>query len=159
LIVHAVVRARFCETLAEAGGIARPGDAFLVGLFSLLDALVDCPLLELLSHVHLPETISAALLGMETRSGLSLVYQMALRYEAAEWDEFERLAEKMHIPGRVASALYVDALSWANGMLNITAPGRPKNSGEDLLALHGALGESGTSKTETKSLAGSRTGH
>ena len=35
-------RAR-CERLAQLGGIVQHGDAFMMGMFSLLDALIDCP--------------------------------------------------------------------------------------------------------------------
>ena len=53
LVTLSIVRARFCERLAQLGGIAQHGDAFMMGMFSLLDALVDCPLDEALREVDL----------------------------------------------------------------------------------------------------------
>ncbi len=45
LVVTALIRARFAELLGEGGDLGdRASDLFLVGLFSLLDALVDQPM-------------------------------------------------------------------------------------------------------------------
>jgi EAL and modified HD-GYP domain-containing signal transduction protein len=43
LITLSLVRARFCERLAGLARIAPPNLAFLMGLFSLLDGLIDLP--------------------------------------------------------------------------------------------------------------------
>src|SRR4051812_16283437 len=54
VVVHAMVRARFCEMLANA---VRPpasaADASLVGMFSLLDAMIDRPLAQILTEMNL----------------------------------------------------------------------------------------------------------
>ncbi|MBI4714628.1 MAG: HDOD domain-containing protein, partial [Nitrospirae bacterium] len=45
LIVGAIVRARFCEAMAHRAGMAdRSQELFLMGMFSMLDALLDRPL-------------------------------------------------------------------------------------------------------------------
>jgi c-di-GMP-related signal transduction protein len=61
LMVHALVRARFCELLA---GKAHQ-QAFLVGLLSLLDAFVERRLREILPELSLPEQVNNALLGID----------------------------------------------------------------------------------------------
>src|SRR5262249_6528092 len=43
LITESLVRAWMCESLARLSGYARPELAFLTGLFSFLDALLDRP--------------------------------------------------------------------------------------------------------------------
>ncbi len=49
LIRHSLVRARFCESVARLAHKGLEQSAFLTGLFSLLDALIDRPLEETLS--------------------------------------------------------------------------------------------------------------
>ncbi len=62
LIVTGLARARGCELLARASGVADPDVYFVVGLFSILDALLDHPMEEILEKLPLsPETVSALL--------------------------------------------------------------------------------------------------
>lgn len=55
-------RASMCELLCDDSGQGNPGTAFIVGLFSLLDAMFDQPMAALLGQLPLADDISAALL-------------------------------------------------------------------------------------------------
>ena len=50
LATLSIVRARFCERLMQLAGITQQNEAFLMGMFSLLDALLDRPLNEALAR-------------------------------------------------------------------------------------------------------------
>ena len=64
LTERALVRARTLELLAGKGNIpANPNHLFLIGLFSLLDEALACPLPELLEKTALPAVVRDALLG------------------------------------------------------------------------------------------------
>ena len=63
LIRHSLVRARFCESVARLAKKGLEQSAFLTGLFSLLDALIDRPLEETLSEMCLAPEIAAVLRG------------------------------------------------------------------------------------------------
>ena len=96
LITLSIVRARFCERLAQLGGIVQHGDAFMMGLFSLLDALIDCPLDEALREVELGSGITEALLGIAPEQDvLTKIYRLTRRYEMGDWDEIEGLAARL----------------------------------------------------------------
>ncbi|MDF2929618.1 MAG: diguanylate phosphodiesterase [Anaerospora sp.] len=84
LVVISVMRARFCELLAnEAGYKERGSDAFLLGLLSLIDALLDRPLADILAELPVTSDVRAALLGA---SGLFQdIYQLSLAYEQGNW--------------------------------------------------------------------------
>jgi len=58
----ALWRANMCELLCEESGQGNPGTAFIVGLFSLLDAMFDQRLEDLLARLPLADDIRAALL-------------------------------------------------------------------------------------------------
>lgn len=62
LIRAALWRANMCEMLCDESGQGTPGTAFILGLFSLLDAMLDQSMAALLAQLPLTEDISAALL-------------------------------------------------------------------------------------------------
>jgi EAL and modified HD-GYP domain-containing signal transduction protein len=77
LIITGLSRARSCELLARACGLADPDVYFVVGLFSILDALLDHPMQEILGKLPLsPETVSA-LLGADGPLGSALACTIA----------------------------------------------------------------------------------
>lgn len=123
LVRHALVRARFCENLATAAGSRSPGDAFLMGMFSLLDALVHRPLPEVLRELALPEPIVAPLLGAESKSQNALALVLARCYEAGRWDQVQASASSLGVSNETVGDNYMEALEWASQRL--TAAGGP----------------------------------
>jgi c-di-GMP-related signal transduction protein len=129
LVVHALVRARFCETMATAAGLLRAGDAFLVGMFSLLDALVNRPLGEVLAELALPEHISSALLREDDKSKIGAIYRIALQYEAGEWGEVTSLVRPLGLSKQLIPGIYLEAIRWSNETFKVV--------GQDLAAAGG----------------------
>jgi c-di-GMP-related signal transduction protein len=114
-----IVRARFCELLIKMARIELRDEAFLMGMFSLLDAFLDCPLEEALRSVSLGGEIAQALLGTaEEENLLSRVYRLARSYEVGDWDEMEKLAQTCRLPAAKIGDAYVEATLWANAMLS-----------------------------------------
>lgn len=63
LVVESLLRARFCELLAESSKLySRSADLFLVGLLSVLDAVLDAPLEEVVQDLNLPPDVREVLL-------------------------------------------------------------------------------------------------
>jgi len=108
--------------VAAAAGITPASDAFLVGMFSLLDALVHRPLSEVLVELNLPAAIRGPLLGTAGPTGVAAVYQIALRCEAGDWETLEELLKQLFLPAGKISELYIEAVNWANGMLSLVGP-------------------------------------
>ncbi len=118
LVTLSIVRARFCERLAQLGRSVNHGDAFMMGMFSLLDALIDCPLDEALREVELSAGIADALLGTAAEQDmLTKIYQLTRRYESGGWDEIEELARDCRVPTAAVGAAYVESTLWAEGLL------------------------------------------
>ncbi len=118
LVTLSIVRARFCERLAQLGGIAQHGDAFMMGMFSLLDALVDCPLEAALRELDLGPGVSEALLGTaKEQDVLARIYRLACRYELGEWDGIESLARDCGVPAASIGTAYVESTLWAERLL------------------------------------------
>ena len=106
LATLSIVRARFCERLIQLAGIAQQNEAFLMGMFSLLDALIDQPLDEALLSVGLGPEITHALLGTApVDDTLSTIHRLTRRYEQGDWDEVERLSRACGFPDRPLARL------------------------------------------------------
>lgn len=125
LLEVALMRARFCEMLAtmvEQGGAEAAETMFLVGLFSVLDALLDIPLEDAIREAGVPSCVESALLGVPSpwRSLLELV----LVYERGDWNAVTRVLDALGIePGTVAR-VFVDAVDWARRASQTNVDGR-----------------------------------
>jgi EAL and modified HD-GYP domain-containing signal transduction protein len=92
------------------------GSAFIVGLLSLLDVLLELPMDKILSRLQLSDDVRSALLD---RGGpLAVPLALVETYERADWDAAQRLAESKSLPSEELPSLYVDALHWASERLS-----------------------------------------
>ncbi len=82
LIRIALIRARFCEEVARHGGVP-PSDYYLTGLFSLLEALMDRPLKQILEEIPIPASCCEALNGAFNGPGNAL--RLAIASETGDW--------------------------------------------------------------------------
>jgi c-di-GMP-related signal transduction protein len=116
LIRTALLRARFSELLAPWAGIAhRKADLFLIGLFSLLDAMLDRPLAEILDEMRLGGDIAEALLGTAPPDQpLAGVYELVRQYETGGWTALAQIASRFRVPTEIIVDLYLEAVSWSD---------------------------------------------
>ena len=127
LVTHSLVRARFCELLGQLAGIPLPAQAFLMGLFSLLDAFLDLPLEEALAQVSLDADIRGTLLGTASeREALPKIYRLACRYEEGDWEVVRAKATELSIGMQPVGKAYSEAALWAQQALHAT--GRRSNT-------------------------------
>jgi len=120
LVILALVRARFCELLGDAAGMSdRKASLFLMGMFSLLDALLDANIGDALQGLPLDQDVTGALLG---RSGADprfrSIFQLVRDYEGADWTSVSRHALHLHLPEDSPAAAYAAALQWADSVLS-----------------------------------------
>lgn len=121
LLTTGVVRGRFCELVCQRLGLNVVGvEAFLIGLLSVLDALLDRPLPELLEELPVAAEIKGALLGRPTILGMA--YKLTLSYEQAKWEEVSNLTEKLGLQEEELPLLYGQAVSWTDQLLHFTSP-------------------------------------
>jgi c-di-GMP-related signal transduction protein len=115
LIRQSLVRGRFCELLGQASGQGVEDQAFLVGLFSMLDALLDRPLGDALTELGLAPSLDAVLRGQASEDNvLDTIYKLVRRYEVGDWDTVECLAGRLGTPPELIGAAYQEALPWAD---------------------------------------------
>jgi EAL and modified HD-GYP domain-containing signal transduction protein len=108
LIVTGLVRARMCELIANARGERRDAEEyFTTGLFSVVDALMDISLIEVLRQLPFSEEIMDALLQHEGKKGELL--HGVLAYERGDFGELIRLVPA----GTTPADFYTQAVEWA----------------------------------------------
>ncbi|GGA98426.1 EAL and HDOD domain-containing protein [Agarivorans gilvus] len=112
LVRMSVHRARFCELVALRTSPAMKETAFLCGLFSLLDAILDKPLEPLLYSLPLEQEIRDALCS-EQPSMLRSILQTIESYEQGHWYNTERLAEQLRMDYTQVEQLNLQALLWS----------------------------------------------
>ncbi len=110
------MRASFCSELigyAKKVPISK-GEAYLMGMFSTLNYLIDAPLEEILAEVPLADDIKNALLNLEGPCGA--LYELVLSYEKADWNKVSKLAEELGVPTNLLTSLYFKCMDNVNTM-------------------------------------------
>lgn len=107
LMKCAMIRAKMCELLAKLVNARYVDTYFTVGLFSNLDALMDQPLVDLLTPLPLTIEIKQALLDQSGNMGKILA--CAIAYEKGDWSNV--VIDDVD-PTQIKQA-YFDALYWS----------------------------------------------
>ena len=112
LMRDAAVRGRLTELIGESFMAREERDnLFIVGVFSLLPAILQMPIERLLDQLNLPETVNDALL---TRSGLyGPIVRLAESVEAKESATLAKAAADMQLSVAQVNRLHLEALAWA----------------------------------------------
>ena len=117
VLMVSLLRARFCELLAPLVH-CNAYNLFVVGLFSLMDAIVQMPMSQILTQVELPPESYKALLGCHCR--VREVLDLVLAYCRGDWPESSRLCAALGISESDMSAAYISTIRWVNA---VTQPG------------------------------------
>ncbi|HWD73928.1 MAG TPA: HDOD domain-containing protein [Solirubrobacteraceae bacterium] len=104
LTVTALIRARFCELAGEQLRIAGSAELFTLGLFSVIDGMMDAPMRDVVESLPLADDMRDALVLRRGQMGQLLDCVAAL--EAGDYDS------ATFVTG--AGELYLTALIWAN---------------------------------------------
>lgn len=115
LAYYSVLRARFMELLcgeSEACKIDEP--MFIIGLFSLLDAMLDVRMLDVLEELPLDETVKKALTG---KSKLHQLLMLAHSFERGYWADCDQRIKTLELSPERVTTLYARARNWAAAVM------------------------------------------
>lgn len=110
LVLSALVRGRFGELLSPRVPHGE-SDLFLMGLLSLIDAMLEMPMESVLEKIPLDQETKSVLLGRA--SVLRPVYQLMLAQECGEWQAAASLSEGLQLDLEEVAGLYWQAQHWA----------------------------------------------
>ncbi len=87
LMTTAMIRGKMCELLSQSMGYKQEDRYFTIGLLSILDAIMDLPMNEVLENLPLTEDMNAAL--MQHTGNMGAILGCVIAYENGEWSEVE----------------------------------------------------------------------
>jgi len=118
LVRTSIIRARLCELLGKSSSAqVDAAELFTLGLFSLIDAIMDQEMQVIMEQLPLAESLKDAL-----TSGQGLLadfLRVAISYESGDWRGFEEYTNKLGIDQTAVPDLYLEALGWADSMNNV----------------------------------------
>lgn len=108
-----MIRGRFLEILALKSRYRRNSqELFLMGLLSLLDAILKRPLDEILDELKVIDKVREGLL--KGRGEFGDLFKMILSYEDGQWDDFIEKAQDLRMNLEEVSESYMEAIIWYN---------------------------------------------
>lgn len=114
LIALSLERARFCELLAPLTGESST-EQFMLGMLSLLDAMLETPMESMVRLLPLRPEAKAALIGAESPTAVPL--NLIRNFEAGAWGICTGTAETLGIREETLTRLYLESVQWARGSL------------------------------------------
>ncbi|MGQ0646133.1 MAG: EAL and HDOD domain-containing protein [Gemmatimonadaceae bacterium] len=116
LVRVALTRARLAELIGLQRGDRRGSEGlFMVGLFSLLDALLRIPLADILQRIELAEEIKRALM---LRAGpYAPALMLVEAYERAKWDVVSAESSTLGVDAGLLGDMYLASVAWARDRL------------------------------------------
>jgi EAL and modified HD-GYP domain-containing signal transduction protein len=113
LTAMALSRGRFCELMVNATmpTNSQPS-AFLIGLLSLIDAMVDGDIHELMDKLPLHKDMKDAIINRTGESAYFL--RLCELFEKADWQNIELFCKQINIDHEQSYRLFQDALNWAD---------------------------------------------
>ena len=111
LLVTSVLRAKFCENLAAPGGLGdRSGELFLMGLLSMMDAILERPLAEILGELPVSGDVKSALL--HGGNLFRYIFELVLAYERGNWRRASQFASSLRMNELAVTEAYLEAARW-----------------------------------------------
>ena len=115
LMLTSLFRAKVCEKLAKQSHKQNFSEYFLIGMFSLIDSLLQRPMDIILKQLPFPEEITETILGAQTEMTPYLDFSIALG--KIDWVTLEKLAPKFDLDMEDIDLLYNEALEWAEASI------------------------------------------
>lgn len=112
IMFSSLFRAKICEKFAKYKYEENHAEYFLIGLFSLIDAILDRPLQKILQQLPFTEEIVETISGSNTHMTPYLDLSIALN--KAEWSKVEKIADELEIPYDIVMQYYEEVNEWVN---------------------------------------------
>lgn len=119
ILVMCLIRSRFCAQMSIAAGVKEnPPASFILGLFSLLDALLDQPMKSLMTKLPFDKELKDALCGDAPGSQLSNFLEICRAFENAKWNKIDELAQIESFDKEELYVMYYSSMKWTNEIKN-----------------------------------------
>jgi c-di-GMP-related signal transduction protein len=111
-----LLRAMFCELIGQKVGMTREAnDLFLLGLLSVMDALLNVPMAVVLQDIKVDEEIAKALQGRDSR--YRPIFEVVLDYESGTWGQLAESCRRVGLHENFLPDLYLRSVRWVSDIL------------------------------------------
>jgi EAL and modified HD-GYP domain-containing signal transduction protein len=118
LVRLAAIRAKFCEGLARASRKgANPEELFMLGLFSLLHAMLDTPIVEVINKIPVSKEVVLALTRQE--GSLTNFLETVIAYEKREGHTCAKALSAIEVPEEKVTEIYLAAVGYADTLTRL----------------------------------------
>ncbi len=111
LIRMAMIRARFLQKLGEVKK-QNSRELFLLGLFSLIDAMLDQKIETLMKRLTLSPDLNDALVDRKGELGIYL--RLIECYESGNWIQFHYAKKRLNLEDELIAETYLQAVEWTS---------------------------------------------
>lgn len=117
LMKISIIRSRFAQTLAKRALMtySNQHSAAMMGLFSVLDGILDQSMAEALAGITLPPSILEALIN--SSGFLFPIYDLIVAYEKGDWATTFKRSQDLNIEEYILYHDYREAIQWANEII------------------------------------------
>lgn len=104
------LRAKFAEELIANTEMKflTPAEAYMMGMFSTLEYMIDAPIEEILAEIPVSDDIKAAIIRGEGDAGKLL--ELVICYEKADWKRCQVLSEELGLQASRLSQIYINCV-------------------------------------------------
>lgn len=128
LVLLSAQRGMFLENVAREHDFwgFNPGSLHLLGLFSLLDALLSLPMAEIVGHLPIENKLKAALCR-ESNNEYAPLLKLAQCCEDALWTEADAMIQQLNLDKAKVMAAFEQSVDWASDLDSL----RPERTGSE----------------------------
>ncbi|WP_026887638.1 EAL and HDOD domain-containing protein [Clostridium beijerinckii] len=117
LIKVSLQRAKLCELICNMSEYKnKVYSAYMVGLFSVMDAILNCSIEVILKELYIDDEIKEGLI--EKDNLLNKILKLAINYEKGEWENVEFYTKEININDNKLAEAYIDSIKWADDVVS-----------------------------------------
>ena len=120
LVLLSAQRGKFLELMARDHDFwgFDPDSLNLLGMFSLLDALIGIPMTEIVGYLPLENRLKAALCREPNNEYLPLLH-LAQYFEEAKWEKAEKMIHQLNLDGIKIKAAFQTSIDWTGELATL----------------------------------------
>jgi c-di-GMP-related signal transduction protein len=127
LVLSSLVRARFCELISPKVKHGK-SDLYLMGLLSLMDAILEAPMKVVLEELPLDSDTKTQLMCGKAggKTSLSPIYDLMVARETGDWGRVSKLGKELNVSLCFVSEAYNEAMRWAHQASSVVRQPQPQ---------------------------------
>lgn len=117
LMTTSIIRGKFCENISTKINKRFQSAAFMVGSLSMLDAIINMDIKEIVKELPVQQGIKDALVSRDNILGKIL--GVVVGYEKEDLNLVEKLLKELGLEKENISYIYLDAVAWSNKFIEV----------------------------------------